>query len=315
MKVLITEKLAQEGIDYLKDAGYEVDIKLGLSPEELIATIPDYEALIVRSATKVTPEVIAAGTKLKVVGRAGAGTDNVDKPSATEHGVIVCNAPTSNSVSAAEQAMALMLCVARNTAKADASMQEGRWDRSQFSGHELFEKTLAIVGLGHIGALVAKRAAAFDMKLIGYDPFCTPERAAEMGVELYTDIDELCKAADFITVHMPKTPQTIGMFSTKQFNEMKPSVYLINDARGGIYDTDALVEALKAGKVAGAAIDVYESEPCTDSPLRGMKNVVLTPHLGASTAEAQKRAGTQIVEFVAMGLAGKDVPTMVNKVK
>lgn len=314
MKVLITEKLAQEGIDHLEEAGHEVDVKLGLSPEELIATIPGYHALIVRSATKVTADVIAAGSDLKIIGRAGAGVDNVDKDAATAQGVIVCNAPTANSISAAEQALALMLCVARNTAKADASMQEGRWDRSRFSGHELYEKTLAIVGLGRIGALVGERAAAFGMKLVGFDPYCTAERAQQMGIELYTDLDELCKVADFITVHMPKTPETMGMFGAKQFAEMKPSVYLINDARGGIYDTDALVEALKAGEVGGAAIDVYESEPCTDSPLRGFDNVVLTPHLGASTAEAQKRAGVQIAEFIALGLAGLDVPTAVNRI-
>jgi len=314
MKVLITEKLAPEGVEVLQRAGHEVDVRLGLSPEELIAAIPAYQALIVRSATKVTAEVIAAATELRVIGRAGAGVDNVDRDAATEHGVIVCNAPTSNSISAAEQAMALMLCVARNTAKADASMQAGRWDRALFSGHELYGKTLAIVGLGHIGTLVAERAAAFGMDLIGYDPYCTEERAAGMGVKLYTDLDELCRVADFITVHMPKTPQTIGMFGAAQFELMKPTVYLINDARGGIYDTEALAAALAAGKVGGAAIDVYESEPCTDSPLRGMDNVVLTPHLGASTAEAQKRAGVQIAEFVAMGLAGEDVPTAVNRI-
>ena len=313
MKVLASEKLASEGVKYLEGQGHTVDVKAGMTPEELLAAIPAYDALIVRSATQVTDEVLTAGKNLKIVGRAGIGTDNIDKAAAKAHGIIVCNAPTSNSVSAAEQAFALMLCVSRNTAKADASMQAGKWEKSKFTGHELYEKTLAIVGLGHIGSLIAKRAQAFEMKVIGYDPYLTADAAAKMGVELVTDLDELCKAADYITVHMPKTPETIGMFGAKQFDEMKPTVFLINDARGGIYDTAALVDALKAGKIGGAAIDVFESEPCTDSPLVGFPNVVLTPHLGASTSEAQTRAGVQISEFVAMGLAGKPVPTQVNK--
>lgn len=313
MKVLVSDKLAKEGVKVLEDAGHEVDVNTGLSPEELIAIIPAYDALVVRSATQVTADVIAAADNLKVIGRAGAGTDNIDKAAATEKGVIVCNAPDSNSISAAEQAMALMLCVARRTAKADASMQAGEWNKSAFSGNELYGKTLAVVGLGRIGRLVAARARAFEMRVIGYDPYLPAEAAEEMGVELINDIDEICKQADFITVHMPKTPETIGMFSTRQFDEMKDTVYLINDARGGIYDTDALVEALKAGKIGGAAIDVFESEPCTDSPLRGFDNVVLTPHLGASTKEAQIRAATQIAEYVNLALAGEPVATQVNK--
>lgn len=313
MKVLASEKLAPEGVKYLEDQGYTVDVKLGLSPEELIATIPDYDGLIVRSATKVTKEVIEAAKNLKVIGRAGAGTDNIDKAAASEHGIIVCNAPDSNSVSAGEQAMALMLSLARNTAKADASMQAGKWEKSKFGGHELYGKNMAVVGLGRIGSVVVRCSKGFEMNVIGYDPFCSPERAAELGVELYSDLDKLCQDADFISVHMPKTPETIGMFGAKQFAEMKPTVYLINDARGGIYETDALVAALKDGKIGGAAIDVYESEPCTDSPLMGFDNVILTPHLGASTSEAQKRAGVQIAEYVADGLAGKPVATQVNK--
>jgi D-3-phosphoglycerate dehydrogenase len=296
----------------MKDAGHEVDVTLGLSPEELIATIPAYDALIVRSATQATREVIEAGVNLKVIGRAGVGVDNVDVTAATERGVIVCNAPTSNVVSAAEQTMALMLAISRRTAQANASMQEHRWDRGLFTGNELFEKTLAIFGLGRIGGLITERAKSFGMEVIGYDPYCSPERAAKLGVTLYEDINDILPLADYITVHLPKTPETIGMFGPEQFAMMKDGVYVINTARGGIYNIDALAEAVKSGKVAGAGIDVYEKEPCTESVLHGVDGIVLTPHLGASTKEAQARAGVQTAEFVLMGLAGKMPPTAVN---
>jgi len=312
MKVLVAEKIAEGGIALLRKAGHEVDVKLDLTPEELIAVIPDYEALIVRSATQASREVIEAGTKLKIVGRAGVGVDNVDVPAATERGVIVCNAPTSNIVSACEQTFALMLACARRTPQANASMKENKWDRGKFSGNELFQKTLAIVGLGRIGALVAKRAQAFEMNLIGYDPYATPEHAAEIGVKLYDKLDDLLPLADFITVHLPKTKETIGMFGADQFAKMKDGVYLVNTARGGIYNVEALADAVKSGKVAGAGIDVYEKEPCKDSPLHELDQVILTPHLGASTKEAQTRAGLQIAEYVLLGLEGKMVPTAVN---
>lgn len=312
MKVLVAEKIADAGIELLGKAGHEVDIKLELTPEELIAIIPEYEALIVRSATQASREVIEAGTKLKIVGRAGVGVDNVDVTAATERGVIVCNAPTSNVVSACEQTFALLLASARRTAQANASMQEHKWDRGKFTGNELYQKTLAIFGLGRIGGLVAARARAFEMNLIGYDPFATPERAAEIGVTLYTDIDEMLPLADFITVHLPKTRETIGMFGKEQFARMKDGVYVVNTARGGIYDLEALAEAVTSGKVAGAGIDVYASEPATDTPVHGLEQVILTPHLGASTKEAQARAGIQIAEYVLLGLEGKMVPTAVN---
>ncbi len=311
MKVLVAESIAESGVRALQEK-FEVAVKTGLSPEELIAEIPGYDALIVRSATRATREVIEAGTDLKIIGRAGVGVDNVDVDAATERGIIVCNAPTSNIVSAAEQTMALMLAIARNTPQANASMHQCKWERSKFTGAELYEKTLAIFGLGRIGALVAERARGFGMRLIAYDPYTTPERASAMGVEIFENVDDILPQADFITVHLPKTKETIGMFGAEQFAKMKDGVRLVNTARGGIYQMDALVEALKSGKVAAAGIDVFEVEPCTESPLHELPNVVLTPHLGASTAEAQDRAGEQIAEYVMMGLEGRMVPTAVN---
>ncbi|MDR1358318.1 MAG: phosphoglycerate dehydrogenase, partial [Coriobacteriales bacterium] len=312
MRVLIAEKLAPSGIKLLEEAGLAVDVKLGMSPEELVEVIPSYDALIVRSATKATREVIEAGTSLRIIGRAGVGVDNVDVEAATERGIIVCNAPTSNVVSAAEQAMCLILASARKTPEANASMQKGEWNRAAFTGNELFQKTLAIFGLGRIGGLVAQRAAAFDMQLIGYDPYCSAERAANLGVTKYETIEEVLPLADFITVHLPKNKETLGMFGTRQYAQMKDGVYLVNTARGGIYNLAEMVEYLQNGKIAGAAIDVYETEPCTNSPLHGMSNVILTPHLGASTVEAQERAGVQIAEYVLLGLSNKMVPTAVN---
>lgn len=311
-KVLVTEKLAEAGLDLLRAKGYEVDVILDLSPDELIATIPPYAALIVRSATQATREVIEAGMNLRVIGRAGVGIDNVDVEAATEHGIIVCNAPFSNIVSAAEQTICLMLACARNTPQAYISMHEGKWERSKFVGVELYEKTLAIFGLGRIGGLVADRARSFGMKLIGYDPYCTPERAQKMGVTLYDTVDEIVPLADFITVHLPKTKETIGMFGPEQYAAMKDGVILVNTARGGIYNTESLADFVAAGKIYAAGIDVFEKEPCTDSPLREFENVILTPHLGASTKEAQARAGIQIAEYVSAGLAGSIVPTAVN---
>jgi D-3-phosphoglycerate dehydrogenase len=311
MKVLVAEKIAPSGIELLKTQ-FEVDVKTDLTPEQLVAEIGAYDALIVRSATKATREVIEAGGNLKIIGRAGVGVDNVDVQAATERGIIVCNAPTSNIVSAAEHTVALILAQARNIPQANASMKQGKWERSKFTGAELYEKTLAIFGLGRIGSLVAERARSFGMRLIGYDPYTTAERAQAMGVELFENVADILPQADFITVHLPKTKETIGMFGAEQFAAMKDGVRLVNTARGGIYQVDALADAVRSGKVASAAIDVFEVEPCTDSPLIEFDNVVLTPHLGASTDEAQDRAGEQIAEFVGMGLRGEMVPTAVN---
>ncbi|HIY82903.1 phosphoglycerate dehydrogenase [Rubneribacter sp.] len=311
-KVLVTEKLAEAGLAALRERGIEADVRLKMSPEELVAAIPDYDGLIVRSATKVTREVLEAGAKLRIVGRAGVGVDNVDVEAATERGVIVCNAPTSNIVSAAEHTMALMLACARNVAQANAVVHAHEWERGRFTGVELYEKTLAIFGLGRVGGLVAERARAFGMKLVGYDPYCSPERAEQLGVTLYDDVDAVVPLADFITVHLPKTKETIGMFGPDQYARMKDGVILINTARGGIYNVESLADFLAAGKVGAVGIDVFEGEPCRESPLHEFDNAVLTPHLGASTKEAQERAGVQIAEYVAAGLEGSIVTTALN---
>jgi D-3-phosphoglycerate dehydrogenase len=311
MKVLVAEKIADSGIELLKKE-FEVDVITGLSPEELVAKIPAYDALIVRSATKATREVLEAGVNLKIVGRAGVGVDNVDVVAATERGIIVCNAPTSNIVSAAEHTIALMLAQARNIPQANASMHACKWERSKFTGTEVMDKTLGLVGLGRIGTLVAERAKGLGMKVMAYDPYITEERAAQLGIGYAGTLDELLAQADFITVHLPKTKETIGMFDDAAFAKMKDGVRLINTARGGIYEQAALVRALESGKVASAGIDVYEVEPCTESPLFAFEQVIVTPHLGASTEEAQDRAGEQIAEFVAAGLRGEMVSTAVN---
>jgi len=312
MKILVTEKIADGGLQIMREAGHQVDVIMDLTPDALKQTVTEYDALVVRSATQVTRELIEAGTNLKVIGRAGVGVDNIDVEAATEQGVIVCNAPTSNVISAAEQTFALMLASARRTAQANASMKKGLWERNKFNGSELYQKTLAIFGIGRIGGLVAERARAFEMRCIGYDPYATQERAAEIGVTLIDTIEEVLSLADFITVHMPATPETLGMFGPKEFEQMKDGVYLVNAARGGIFDVDALVAAVKSGKVAGAGIDVYEVEPCTESVMHDVDEIILTPHLGATTEEAQIRAGFQIAEFVNLGLEGRMVPTAVN---
>lgn len=311
-KVLVSEKLAEAGVQILRDKGFEVDVKLKMTPEDLIETIPDYDALIIRSATQVTKEVIEAGSRLKIVGRAGVGVDNVDIEAATERGVIVCNAPTSNIVSAAEHTIALMLAAARNVPQANAYLKAGNWNRAKFTGVELYEKTLAIFGLGRVGGLVAERARAFGMKLVGYDPYCSPERAESLGVRLYDNIEDILPIADFITVHLPKTKETIGMFGPEQYAAMKDGVILVNAARGGIYNESSLADFIAAGKIRACGIDVWEHEPCTETPLQDFDQAIITPHIGASTFEAQHRAGIQIAEYVAAGLMGSIVPTAVN---
>jgi D-3-phosphoglycerate dehydrogenase len=311
LKVLVAEKIAEGGIELLKKE-FDVDVITGLSPDELVAAIPAYDGLIVRSATKATREVIEAGVNLKIIGRAGVGVDNVDVQAATERGIIVCNAPTSNIVSAAEHTIALMLAQARNIPQANASMHACKWERSKFTGTEVLDKTLGIVGLGRIGALVAERARGLGMKVVAFDPYVSEERAAQMGIELAHSLEELLPKVDFLTVHLPKTKETIGMFGPAEFAMMKDGIRLMNTARGGIYQEAALVDALKSGKVASAGVDVYEVEPCTDSPLFAFEQVIVTPHLGASTEEAQDRAGEQIAAYVAAGLRGEMVPTAVN---
>jgi D-3-phosphoglycerate dehydrogenase / 2-oxoglutarate reductase len=310
-RILVTETIADTGLDQLRADGHELDIRLGLSPDELLDAVAEADALIIRSATEVTAEVLAAGSQLVVVGRAGIGLDNVDVDAATKRGVLVVNAPQSNVLSAAEQTMTLMLALARNTAQADAALKNGRWERSAWTGIELHGKTLGIIGLGRIGKLVAERAHAFGMQLIGFDPFVSDERAREMSVER-VDLNDLAARADIITLHVARTPDTVGLIGAEFLAKAKDGVRIINVARGGIVDEAALYESLVSGKVAGAALDVFAHEPCTDSPLFALPNVVVTPHLGASTHEAQDKAGVTIAEQVGLALAGDFVPFAVN---
>ncbi len=310
-RVLVTEKLAERGLRLLTEAGHDVDVQLELTPEALLQVLPGAHALIVRSATQVTAGALEAGTDLAVVGRAGIGLDNVDVEAATRRGVMVVNAPQSNILSAAEHAMALMMAQARNIPQAHAALVAGKWERSKWEGVELHGKTLGVVGLGRIGALVAQRALAFGMRLCAYDPYVSPDRARHMGVELMA-LDELVAEADFITIHLPKTAETAGLFGRDLLAKAKPGLRIVNAARGGIVDEEALAEALRDGRLGGAAFDVFATEPCTDSPLFGLPHVVVTPHLGASTAEAQDKAGVTIAEQVILALAGDFVPFAVN---
>jgi D-3-phosphoglycerate dehydrogenase len=310
-RILVPEKLAPSGLEAMAAAGHDVDVQLGLSPEQLLEAVAGAQALVVRSATKVTEEVLRAGRDLQVVGRAGVGLDNVDVEAATKAGVMVVNAPESNIVSAAEHAIALLLSQARNVPQAHGALVEGRWERSKWEGVELLGKTLGIVGLGRIGTLVAQRMAGFGMHLIAYDPYTSPERAKRFGIELMS-LDELVAAADFITIHLPKTKETAGLFNKDLLAKVKPGVRIVNAARGGIIDEAALADAITAGRVAGAALDVFVEEPCTNSPLFGVPGVVVTPHLGASTGEAQDKAGEQIAEQIVLALRGDFVPYAVN---
>lgn len=310
-RVLVTEEIADSGLQALRDAGHEVDIQLGLSPDDLLGAVKGAAALIIRSATKVTAPVLEAGTELQVVGRAGIGLDNVDVEAATKQGVMVVNAPTSNIISAAEHAIALLMSQARNVPQASEALKAGRWERSKWEGVELFEKTLGIVGLGKIGALVAQRMSAFGMKLVGYDPYISAERAKALGVDLCT-LEEVMERSDFVTIHLPKTAETKGLLGKEMLAKAKPGLRVINAARGGIVDEEALAEAIRSGQVQGAGLDVFVTEPTTESPLFELPSVVVTPHLGASTAEAQDKAGVTIAEQVQLALAGDFVPFAVN---
>jgi D-3-phosphoglycerate dehydrogenase len=310
-RILVTEEIAEGGLDRLRAAGHEVIVRTDLSAGELPAALAGVNALIIRSATQVTAEVLAGATDLIVVGRAGIGLDNVDVEAATTRGVMVVNAPQSNIVSAAEHTMALLLASARNVAQAHAALKAGRWERSRWEGVELADKTLGIVGLGRIGKLVAQRAAGFGMRLIAYDPFVTPDRARQMNVDLVA-LDDLVAQSDFITVHLPKTKETKGIIGRDILAKAKPDLRVINVARGGIVDEEALAEAVRSGQIAGAALDVFDVEPCTESPLFELDAVVVTPHLGASTREAQDKAGDTIADMVQLALAGDFVPFAVN---
>ncbi len=311
-KILITEKVAQEAIDSLQGRGYEVDVKLKLSPEELRQTIAPYDGLIVRSATKVDKALIEAADNLKIIGRAGVTVDNIDLQAAFDNDIVVCNAPTSNIISAAEHTIALMLSCARHIPQANALVHAGGWERHCFMGTELYGKTLAIFGLGRVGSAVAERARGLGMEVIAYDPYCSEDRAAKLGAKIYDNIDDVISVADVISVHLPRTLDTVGMFGAKEFDKMKKGVILINSARGGIYDLDSLADFVAAGKIGAVAIDVFEEEPCTNSPLHQFDNVILTPHISAVTRDAQVRAGQQIAEYVWQGLEGSLVPTAIN---
>ena len=308
--MLIADKLAQSTVAALGD---QVEVRWvdGPDREKLLAAVPEADALLVRSATTVDAEVLAAAPKLKIVARAGVGLDNVDVDAATERGVLVVNAPTSNIHSAAEHALALLLSASRQIPAADATLREHTWKRSKFSGTEIFGKTVGIVGLGRIGQLVAARIEAFGTHLIAYDPYVSPARAAQLGIELLP-LDELLARADFISVHLPKTSETAGLIDKDALAKTKPGVIIVNAARGGLVDEAALAEAISSGHVRAAGLDVFSSEPCTDSPLFELPQVVVTPHLGASTEEAQDRAGTDVAESVRLALAGEFVPDAVN---
>ena len=303
MKVLITEKLAESAVELLREE-FEVDVLLGLSSEELLERIWDYDGLIVRSATMVSAEVIERAENLKAIGRAGIGVDNIDVEAATKRGILVANAPASNTVAAAEHTLALMLAAARRIPAADTSLRGGEWNRSAFKGVEVSNKTLGLVGLGHVGTIVARGAVGMGMRLLAYDPYVSEDRMRSMNVESAESLDEIFEHSDFVSLHVPRTPQTAGMVDAGALEKMKPTAYLINVARGGIVDETALYNALKEGTIAGAALDVFQEEPTTDSPLFALPNVVVTPHLGASTAEAQDRAGVTAAEQVASALRG-----------
>ncbi|MCL2525451.1 MAG: NAD(P)-binding domain-containing protein [Coriobacteriia bacterium] len=303
MKILVADKVHQAGIDALIAAGYDVDVKLDLSEAQLIDIIPAYDAIAVRSAVTVTRPIIEAGTNLKVIGRAGVGTDNIDKEAAADRGIEVVNTPAANVVSAAEQTFALMLACARNTCQANASMHEGRWDRAQYTGLELCGKTLGIIGFGKIGTLLAHRAKAFGMTVHAYDPYCDPDYVAQYGAILLPSLDELLQTSDVISVHLPKTPETTNMICDEQIAKMKDGVIILNVARGGICSEQALLDGLNSGKIWSVGIDVFDPEPPVDCCLAKSDRAVLTPHLGASTKEAQVRAGTQLADAIVDVLA------------
>lgn len=311
MRVLIADPLAEAGVAKLA-AEYEVDVRIGLGKPELLDVIGGYDAIVVRSATHVDADVIAAGRNLKVIARAGIGLDNVDVRAATVRGVLVCNAPQSNIISAAEHTVALLLALARRIPHADRSLRQGVWRGAEPEGTELHGKTLGLLGLGRVGTLVAQRCSSFGMHLLAYDPYVSPERAARTGVDLVGSVSELCAVADVLSVHLPKTRETVGIVGEAELRAMKPTARLINTARGGLVDEQALCRALTEGWIAGAALDVFGEEPTTSSPLFDLDNIVVTPHLGASTTEAQDKAGTMVADAVAAALKGEFVASAVN---
>jgi D-3-phosphoglycerate dehydrogenase / 2-oxoglutarate reductase len=312
VRVLVKEKIGESGVQLLRDAGFEVDLGLDWEDGELEQRIGDYDGILIRSATELTADLIGKAERLRAVGRAGVGVDNVDVPAATKRGIVVANAPQSNVITAAEHTVALLLALARNVPQAHASLTSGKWERSEFSGVELYEKTLGILGFGRIGQLVAQRARGFGMHVIAFDAYVAEERFDDVGVERAATSDELYERADFVTIHLPKTPETEGWLNAEAFAKMKDGVRVLNVARGPLLVDEDLKDALDSGKVAGAALDVFREEPVTDHPLFAYPNVIVTPHLGASTAEATDRAGYQAAEQVVAALTGGVVTTAVN---
>lgn len=311
MKVLIKEKIADSGIADLKK-DFEVVIGTGWDEATFLKELPKFDAIIIRSATQMTADVIEKAANLKIIGRAGIGVDNVDVEAATKKGIIVANAPQSNIISAAEHALALLMAAARQIPQANTSLKGRRWERSKFEGVELYDKTLGILGYGKIGGLVAKRAQAFGMRILAYDPYISTEKASQDNVDVAKNLDEVLQKADIVTIHLPKTKETLGMIQAEQIAKMKDGVIIINAARGGIIDEKALADGVKSGKVAAAGLDVFSTEPCTDSPTFDEANIVVTPHLGASTHEAQDKAGITIAEQVQSALKGDFVTYAVN---
>lgn len=314
-KVIVLDKLAQEGLDLLESAeGIEFEVQIGLKGEELQKALANADGAICRSGVKITADSIENNGRLKAVVRAGVGTDNIDKTAATRQGIIVMNTPTGNTLSTAEHAFALMLGLSRNVAPAFQSLQEGRWDRSKYMGTQLADKTLGVVGFGRIGREVAARAKAFEMKVIAFDPFLSAEQATELGVQRCETVDEMLPQIDYMTVHTPLTPQTENLINDENLEKLKPGIRLINCARGGIYNEAALAKGLESGKIAGVALDVYPSEPCTESPLFGMPGVLCTPHLGASTEEAQTNVAVEAVNLLVDYLQNGAIRHSVNMV-
>ncbi len=313
-RIIVSDKLSQEGVKILEEAGFNVDCEFGISAEELKKIIGDYEAIVIRSGTKLTSDIIEKADKLKVIGRAGVGVDNVDIEAATKKGIIVMNAPGGNTISTCEQTFALMLAVARNTAFAYTSLKQNKWERSKFKGTELYSKTLGVIGLGRIGKEVVKRALSFDMEVLVYDPFVSQEAIQRIGAKLVS-LKEILKGADFITVHTPLTEETKGLISDKEFGLMKPTAFVINCARGGIIDEEALYKVLKDKKISGAALDVFTKEPPENTKLFELDNLLVTPHLGASTQEAQVNVAIEIAHCIKDALLGKAIRNAINYVQ
>ena len=310
-RVLVKEKIADSGVELLR-RDFDVELGLDMADGDLEARIGEYDAILIRSGTKLTSELIERADRLKVIGRAGTGVDNVDVDAATKRGIIVANAPESNSIAAAEHTIAMLLALCRNIPQAHASLTGGKWERSRFGGTELYGKTLGVIGFGRIGQLVAKRAQAFDMEVVAFDKFVAAERFRELGVEGVAASEQLYERADFITLHLPKTPETLNWIDAEAISHMRDGVRIINCARGEIVDLDALQEGLESGKLSGAALDVFPEEPFTGHPLFDRDDVVVTPHLGASTEEAQDRAGVVTAEQVSAALTGGVVTNAVN---